>query len=175
MSRFPSSAVLSAAIAAICGVFEGSPVWAAKPSEPPQHQSDWPTPVADWLDQAKRDCPAGFQDRGAVDVQSLTGDGQPGYIADPHKLTCAGSPHLYGADGPASIELFVTRPSGQVVHAAGILALGYKVVTPAGGPPVLAFETHNAADRAGSIDSYRWDGSGFTLINQSSMAEPPAD
>jgi hypothetical protein len=145
------------------------------PAVPGPARADLPPPVAGWLAQAQQDCPAGFHDGGAIVTAPLTGDGKPGYIADPHKLTCAGEPHLYGAGGPASIELFVTLPDGQVVHSSGVLALGYQIVEGEGGAPVIAFQTHNLADRAGSIDSYRWDGQGFTLISQRSMALPPED
>jgi hypothetical protein len=133
-----------------------------------------PKPVADWLTQARDDCPAGFQVQDAIQTLSLTGDGRPGFIANPHRLSCAGEPHLYGGDGPASIELFVTLPSGEVVHTGGVLALGYQIQdAPGGGAPVIAFLTHNSDAATGSIDDYRWDGRNFALLNKQSMAEPP--
>jgi hypothetical protein len=144
----------------------------AMAAEPPP----LPGPVADWLVQAKEDCPAGFQSQDAVQSVSLTGDGRPSFIANPHRLTCAGEPHLYGGDGPASIELFVTLPSGEVVHTGGVLALGYQIQdAPGGGAPIIAFTTHESAVPTGSIDDYRWDGRNFALLNRQSMAQPPVD
>ncbi len=135
-----------------------------------------PPPVAEMIVQAREDCPAGFKDEGAVQSVSLTGDGRPSYILDPHRLACAGSPHLFSGDGPSSIELFVTLPSGQVVHTGGVVALAYSVQPSAdGGAPILAFETHGVADRAGTISAYRWDGKNFSLLRQQSMAMPPND
>ena len=136
-----------------------------------------PGPVADWLAQAKQDCPAGFEARdGAVQTVELTGDGRSGYIIDPHHLVCAGSPHLFIGDGPASIELFVTLPSGEVVHTGAVRALDYRIEpSTQGGPPILAFETHEESERAGSVDKYRWDGKNFALLTKSSMAAPPVD
>lgn len=137
--------------------------------------SNLPPPVTAWLAQAKQDCPAGFEVRqGAVETAELTGDGRAGYVIDPHRLVCAGSPHLFIGDGPASIELFVTLPSGEVVHTGAVLALSYRIEPSAqGGPPILAFQTHEPSERAGSIDTYRWDGKNFALLNRSSMAAPP--
>jgi hypothetical protein len=141
---------------------------------PASVQQNLPQPVADWLKQAKDDCPAGFQAQNAIESVSLTGDGRPGFIANPHRLSCAGEPHLYGGDGPASIELFVTLPSGAVVHTGGVLALGYRIEdAPGGGAPIVAFTTHESSERAGSIDDYRWDGRNFALLNRQSMAQPP--
>jgi hypothetical protein len=138
--------------------------------------TNFPQPVAAWLTQAQHDCPAGFQAQNPIQSVDLTGTGQPGYIADPHRLVCAGEPHLFSGDGPASIELFVTLPSGQVVHTGGIRALTYQVMpSPQGGPPTLAFQTHEASERTGSVDTYRWDGHNFALLNKSSMARPPVD
>jgi hypothetical protein len=144
----------------------------------PQASADpsYPAPVAHWLDQARQDCPTGFAAHDPIQSLSLTGDGKPGFIADPHRLTCAGEPHLFVGDGPASIELFVTLPSGEVVHTGGVRALSYQVMeSPQGGPPTLSFQTHDAGDRAGSVDAYRWDGRSFTLLNRSSMAYPPVN
>jgi hypothetical protein len=139
-------------------------------------QMSYPGPVARWLDQARQDCPAGFQSHDPIQTLSLTGDGRPGYIADPHRLTCAGEPHLFIGDGPASIELFVTLPSGEVVHTGGVRALSYQVVpSPQGGPPTLNFDTHDPSQATGSVDSYRWDGRNFALLNRSSMAYPPVN
>ncbi len=147
---------------------------AAAPALP--DPSQLPQPVADWLAQAKNDCPAGFQALDAIQAVSLTGDGRRGYIANPHRLSCAGEPHLYGGDGPASIELFVTLPSGQVVHTGGVLALGYQIEDASGGgAPVIAFTTHSGDSPTGSIDDYRWDGRNFALLNKQSMAEPPVN
>ena len=139
--------------------------------------ADLPGPVAAWLSQARQDCPSGFQARGdAIRPFSLTGDGRPGYIADPHKLSCASEPHLFVGDGPASIELFVTLPSGEVVHTGGVRALGYQVMpAPQGGAPIIAFQTHGEGDAVGSIDDYRWDGQNFAMLNRQSMARPPVD
>src|SRR5271167_2807245 len=78
-----------------------------------QTEMNYPAPVANWLAQAKQDCPAGFQANNPIQTLSLTGDDRPGFIADPHRLACAGEPHLFSGDGPASIELFVTLPSGE--------------------------------------------------------------
>lgn len=134
----------------------------------------WPQPVTEWIAQAQQDCPAGFADRGAVQTADLTGDGRPGYIADPHRLMCAGSPRLFGGQAPASIELFVTAPAGNLVHTGGVLALGYRIeANPQGGPPSIVFETHNLKDEAGSFDIYRWDGHNFALVTHRSMAAPP--
>ena len=142
----------------------------------PPVQTNLPQPVAAWLAQAKQDCPQGFENRNAVESVDLTGDGRPGYIANPHNLVCAGEPHLFSGDGPASIELFVTLPSGEVVHTGGVRALGYRVMpSPQGGAPTLAFQTHEENERAGSVDSYRWDGRNFELLNKSSMAAPPVN
>jgi hypothetical protein len=139
-------------------------------------QMSYPGPVAHWLDQARQDCPAGFQSHDPIQTLSLTGDGRPGYIADPHRLTCAGEPHLFIGDGPASIELFVTLPSGEVVHTGGVRALSYQVMpSPQGGPPTLTFDTHDPDRATGSVDSYRWDGRNFALLNRSSMAYPPVN
>jgi hypothetical protein len=136
----------------------------------------FPPAVAEYVDQARRDCPAGFQAGQAVETADLTGSGQPGYIVDPHKMSCAGSPHLFGGSGPASIELFALNGAGQVAHKTGVLALAYKIVpAEAGGAPVIAFTTHNTTDAAGSIDSYRWNGTDFGLISHRSMAGPPED
>jgi hypothetical protein len=138
--------------------------------------SNLPGPVAAWIAQAKQDCPAGFQMHDPVQTVSLTGDGKPGYIADPHRLSCAGEPHVFSGDGPASIELFVTLPSGDVVHTGGVLALSYQVENaPNGGPPILAFTTHASGSATGSIEEYRWDGRNFTMLNRHSMAEPPVN
>ena len=52
--------------------------------------TNYPAPVANWLAQAKQDCPAGFQANNPIQTLSLTGDGRPGFIADPHRLVCAG-------------------------------------------------------------------------------------
>jgi hypothetical protein len=148
---------------------------AAHAAVPPPAET-LPPPVAAWLDQARQDCPAGFQAKDEVEEADLTGAGRPGYIANPHGLTCAGEPHLYGGDGPASIELFVTLPSGEVVHAGAVLALGYQIQPSGdGGPPVIAFQTHEDGDRSGSVDEYRWDGRVFALQNRNSMAAPPMD
>jgi hypothetical protein len=137
---------------------------------------DLPGPVNDYLAQAHQDCPVGFEAKGAVEQVDLTGDGRPGYIINPHRMACAGSPHLFGGDGPASIELFVTLPSGELVHTGSVLALGYRIEPgPQGGPPTIAFQTHDEADRAGSIDHYRWDGRNFALLDRRSMAAPPVD
>jgi len=139
-------------------------------------QTNYPAPVAHWLQQAQQDCPGGFQANNPIETLALTGDGRPGFIADPHKLVCAQEPHLFKGDGPASIELFVTLPSGQVVHTGGVLALGYQVMpSPQGGPPTLSFETHESSERTGSLDSYRWDGQNFSILNKQSMAVPPTD
>ncbi len=135
-----------------------------------------PQPVAAWLTQAQRDCPAGFQAQNPI--QSVDSDRHraAGYIADPHRLVCASEPHLFSGDGPASIELFVTLPSGEVVHTGGVRALAYQVMpSPQGGPPTLAFQTHESAERTGSVDNYRWDGHNFALLNKNSMARPPVD
>jgi len=135
-----------------------------------------PPTVMNWLAQAKQDCPSGFSAKDAVEEADLTGDGRPGYIIDPHHLVCAGSPHLFVGDGPASIELFVTLPSGEIVHTGAVLALAYQLQQASKGvPPVIAFQTHEAAERAGSIDRYRWDGTNFALLNKNSMAAPPVD
>jgi hypothetical protein len=143
-------------------------------AQQPDKTADLPGPVADWIAQARRDCPGGFHADGAVQSVSLTGDGRPGYIADPHRLACDQSPTLYGGLGPASIELFVTLPSGQLVHSAGVLALGYRVApSPDGGLPIVIFDTHGAGERAGSADNYRWDGHNFTMIDHRSLALPP--
>ena len=132
--------------------------------------------VNDYLAQARQDCPAGFQADGAVEQVDLTGDGRQGYIINPHRMVCAGSPHLFGGDGPASIELFVTLPSGELVHTGSVLALGYRIEPgPQGGVPTIAFQTHDETDRAGSIDHYRWDGRNFALLDRRSMAAPPVD
>jgi hypothetical protein len=137
-------------------------------------ETNYPGPVAHWLQQAQQDCPAGFQAHDPIQTLNLTGDGRPGFIADPHRLTCAGEPHLFIGDGPASIELFVTLPSGEVVHTGGVRALNYQVMqSPQGGAPTLTFETHDPSERAGSVDSYRWDGRNFALLNRNSMAYPP--
>lgn len=139
-------------------------------------QTNYPGPVARWLEQARSDCPAGFAAHDPIQTLSLTGDGRPGFIADPHRLTCAGEPHLFVGDGPASIELFVTLPSGEVVHTGGVRALGYQVTqSPQGGPPTLNFQTHDDGQPAGSVDSYRWDGRNFALMNRNSMAYPPVN
>jgi hypothetical protein len=139
-------------------------------------ETNYPAPVAKWLAQAKQDCPAGFQANNPIQTLSLTGDGQPGFIADPHRLVCAGEPHLFSGDGPASIELFVTLPSGETVHTGGVRALTYQVAqSPQGGAPTLTFETHDPAERAGSVDAYRWDGRNFALLNKTSMAYPPVN
>jgi hypothetical protein len=136
----------------------------------------YPIPVTHWLDQAKQDCPKGFAAHDPIQTLSLTGDGRPSFIADPHKLTCAGEPHLFVGDGPASIELFVTLPSGEVVHTGGVRALSYEVVqNPQGGAPTLNFQTHEAGAPTGSVDSYRWDGRNFTVMNRASMAYPPVN
>src|SRR6201996_1864134 len=136
----------------------------------------YPGPVAHWLEQAKSDCPAGFAAHDPIQTLSLTGDGRPSFIADPPRLTCAGEPHIFIGDGPASIELFVTLPSGEVVHTGGVRALGYQVVqSPQGGAPTLNFQTHDAGAPAGSVDSYRWDGRNFTVMNRASMAYPPVN
>lgn len=132
-----------------------------------------PQPVANWLAQAKSDCPGGFADHGAVKQADLTGDGRPAYIADPHALTCAGSPHMFGGSAPASIELFVTAPSGDVVHTGGVLALGYHIDSSPAGAPTIIFDTHDERDEAGSLDAYRWDGHNFQLISHKSMVAPP--
>ena len=146
------------------------------PAKQPTADASLPQPVAAWLDKARQDCPNGFQNRNAVEAVDLTGDGRPGYIANPHSLVCAGEPHLFSGDGPASIELFVTLPSGEVVHTGGVRALGYQVMPgPQGGAPTLAFQTHEENERAGSVDSYRWDGHNFELLNKSSMATPPVN
>jgi hypothetical protein len=146
----------------------------AKETQPVE--ANLPQPVVAWLAQAKQDCPAGFQNQHAVEVVDLTGDGRPGFIVNPHNLVCAGEPHLFSGDGPASIELFVTLPSGQVVHTGGVLALGYQVMpSPRGGAPTLAFQTHEEGERAGSVDSYRWDGRNFALLNKNAMSKPPVD
>ena len=47
--------------------------------------------------------------------------------------------------------------------------------SPQGGAPTLTFETHDPAERAGSVDAYRWDGRNFALLNKSSMAYPPVN
>jgi len=143
------------------------------PSWPVAAVAELPQPVTDWLAQAKSDCPGGFADHGAVRQADLTGDGRPSYIADPHALSCAGSPHMFGGSAPASIELFVTAPSGNVVHTGGVLALGYRIDAAAGGPPAIIFDTHNKEDEAGSFDVYRWDGHNFQMIQHTSMAAPP--
>ena len=135
--------------------------------------AELPQPVADWLAQARTDCPGGFADHGAVREVDLTGEGRPGYVADPHALSCAGSPHMFGGSAPASIELFVTAPSGNVVHTGAVLALGYRVESTSGGPPTIVFDTHDTKDEAGSFDAYRWDGHNFQMIQHSSMAAPP--
>ncbi|HLG86184.1 MAG TPA: hypothetical protein VKZ79_03200 [Alphaproteobacteria bacterium] len=135
--------------------------------------AELPQPVADWLAQAKSDCPGGFADHGAVKEVDLTGDGRPAYVADPHALSCAGSPHMFGGSAPASIELFVTGPSGNVVHTGGVLALGYRIDPTPGGPPTIIFDTHDTKDEAGSFDAYRWDGHNFQMIHHTSMAAPP--
>jgi hypothetical protein len=136
--------------------------------------SDLPAPVVDMLSKARDDCPAGFKDDGAVQQTSLTGDGKPSYIMDPHKLACAGSPHLFSGDGPSSIELFVTLPSGQVVHTGGVVALAYTIQPgPDGGAPIIAFETHADGERAGTISFYRWDGQNFNMLRRQSMDIPP--
>ncbi len=133
-----------------------------------------PPPVAAWLSKAKQDCPTGFSADNPIETLDLTGEGRPGYIANPHRLSCAGEPHLFVGDGPASIELFVTLPTGEVVHTGGVRALGYQVMPGAGGgAPTLTFQTHEDGERAGSIDAYRWDGHNFALLNKSSMAAPP--
>jgi hypothetical protein len=142
---------------------------------PADDRGSLPPPVAEYLAQAERDCPAGFRAGHAVQTVDLTGEGQPGYVIDPHKMSCAGSPHLFGGTGPASIELFVTLPSGKVAHRGGVLALSYTVdPAPAGGPPVLEFVTHNTAG-PGSIDSYRWAGHEFNLINHRPDAGAASD
>jgi len=135
--------------------------------------SSFPQPVADWIQQARTDCPGGFADRGAVHEADLTGDGRTGYLADPHLLSCAGSPHLFGGTGPASIELFVTAPSGAVVHTGGVLALGYHIEPAPSGPPTIVFDTHDIKDETGSFDAYRWDGHNFAMVDHKSMAAPP--
>jgi hypothetical protein len=135
-----------------------------------------PPKIVDYLAQARQDCPAGFQARGAVEEADLTGQGRPAYIVNPHRMVCAGSPHLFGGDGPASIELFVTLPSGELVHTGGVLALGYRIdPSPQGGAPIIAFQTHDTGERAGSVDRYRWDGRNFALLERHSMAVPPVD
>ena len=147
---------------------------AALAKQNPPAETSLPPPVAAWLAQAKQDCPQGFENRNAVESADLTGHGRPGFIADPHKLVCAGEPHLYQGDGPASIELFVTLPTGEVVHTGGVRALAYQLMPGApGAPPTLSFQTHEDGERAGSIDNYRWDGRNFTLLNKSAMAYPP--
>lgn len=149
---------------------------AAPAKEPRPAETNLPQPVAAWLAQAKQDCPSGFQNKNAVESADLTGDGRPGYIANPHNLVCAGEPHLFSGDGPASIELFVTLPSGEVVHTGGVRALGYQIMpSPQGGAPTLAFQTHEVAERTGSVDTYRWDGHNFALLNKNSMAAPPVN
>ena len=139
-------------------------------------QTNYPGPVAHWLEQAQSDCKQGFAAHDPIQTLSLTGDGRPGYIADPHRLTCAGEPHLFVGDGPASIELFVTLPSGEVVHTGGVRALSYQVVPgPQGSAPTLTFDTHDPDRATGSVDSYRWDGRNFTVVNRASMAYPPVN
>jgi hypothetical protein len=139
-----------------------------------KNAADLPGPVADWIAKARQDCPKGFSDAGAVEKIPLTGDGRAGYAIDPHKFACDAAPGLYGGLGPASIELFVTLPSGQVVHAGGVVALGFKVTPyPDGGAPVIAFDTHEVKERAGSVDRYRWDGSRFAIMDRRSLALPP--
>jgi hypothetical protein len=172
----------SRVFAAIGGLVLALAIGGAKAARPAQ-QADaaqqapsLPPAVAAWLDQARQDCPAGFQAKDEVEEADLTGTGRPGYIANPHGLTCAGEPHLYGGDGPASIELFVTTPSGEVVHVAGVLALGYQIEPSTdGGPPIIAFQTHEDGDPSGSVDNYRWDGRAFQLLSRNSMAVPPVD
>lgn len=138
--------------------------------------TSYPGPVAHWLEQAKQDCKQGFSAHDPIQTLSLTGDGKPSFIADPHRLTCAGEPHLFVGDGPASIELFVTLPSGEVVHTGGVRALGYQVVeSPQGGAPTVNFQTHDNGAPTGSVDSYRWDGRNFTVMNRASMAYPPVN
>ena len=145
-------------------------------AKPNAIDANLPQPVAAWLAQAQRDCPAGFQAKDPIESVNLTGDGRPGFIADPHRLVCAGEPHLFSGDGPASIELFVTLPSGQTVHTGGVRALAYQVMqSPQGGPPTLSFQTHEDGERAGSVDSYRWDGHNFALLDKNSMAAPPVN
>ncbi len=155
------------------------PLLAAVPADAaaPAPAASYPQPVADWLDKARQDCPGGFASQpGVVRSFDLTGTGAPSYVIDPHFLSCAQEPHLYVGDGPASIELFVTLPSGRVVHTGGVVAMGYRVVpNTGGGAPVIAFDSHDANERAGSVDSYRWDGQNFALLTKSSMAVPPLD
>ncbi|MDB5395999.1 MAG: hypothetical protein JWM91_3505 [Rhodospirillales bacterium] len=152
------------------------PATVADAKERQPAEASFPQPVAAWLAQARQDCPAGFQNHNAVESIDLTGDGRPGYIANPHNLVCAGEPHLFSGDGPASIELFVTLPSGEVVHTGGVRALGYQVMpSPQGGAPTLAFQTHEENERAGSLDTYRWDGHNFAMLNRNSMAAPPVN
>lgn len=160
-----AAAVLWLAAGAVSGMAVAAP-----------QDDNLPPAVTHWLDQARADCPSGFQAKGAVELADLTGDGRPGYIVNSHRLACAGSPHLFGGDGPASIELFATLPSGELVHTGGVLALGYRIEpSPDGGAPLLVFQTHDANERAGSIDRYRWDGKNFAMLRRNSLAAPPVD
>jgi len=167
--RIPSAIPLSSlAVLAVFGlVLAGS----AQAADAPQ-----PQPVADWLAQARRDCPAGFADNGAIQAADLTGDGRTGYIADPHRLSCAGSPRQFGGRDPAPIALFVADAAGNVARAAEIVALGYRIAPAAqGGAPTIIFETHDVKDAAGSFESYRWNGRAFAAVGRRSMAMPPID
>ena len=142
---------------------------------PQAYATRFPPPVTEWLEHARQDCPAGFAAQNPIQTVDLTGDGRPGYIADPHRLTCAGEPHLFIGDGPASIELFVTLPSGEVVNTGGVVAFGYRVIpSPQGTPPTLSFQTQGSGGLPGNVDDYRWDGSNFTVLNRSAMEAPPA-
>ncbi len=169
LSNFRTAAITSAAL--LLGLSMPAAIGA-----PATTGVNLPQPVGAWLAQAKQDCPAGFQSDNPIETLDLTGDGRPGYIANPHRLSCAGEPHIFVGDGPASIELFVTLPSGEVVHTGGVRALGYQIMpSPQGGAPILAFQTHEDNERAGSIDTYRWDGHNFTLLNKAPMSAPPVD
>ncbi len=140
------------------------------------NDGNFPPAVANWLDEARRSCPVGFEAKGAVEQADLTGEGRPAFIANPHRLSCAGSPHVFGGDGAAPIELFVTLRSGETVHAGSVLAIGYKIrPSPNGGAPVIEFQTHDPDERAGSFDRYRWDGRSFSMQGRNSMAAPPVD
>src|ERR1700730_10740091 len=91
--------------------FLGSAARAAVPAA-----GAYPGPVAAWLAKAQQDCPGGYaMHDGAVQSLDLTGTGAPGWVIDPHHLSCAQEPHIFQGDGPASIELFVTLPGGEVV------------------------------------------------------------
>jgi hypothetical protein len=138
--------------------------------------ASYPPAVQQWLDQARSDCRAGFAAHNPIQtVDNLGGGGRPGYIADPHRLTCAGEPHLFIGDGPASIELFVTLRSGEVVHTGGVLAFGYQVSNSGRGPATVSFRTQGTGGAPDTVDDYRWNGNNFTILNRSASAAPPAE